>query len=135
MSRDETNETTTQIIQSPSMPEFDINENYKLWHERLELRFVEIGCKSESGKVSTLSKTIGSEAYGILHSICSPELPSSKTYNELNAILNQHFTPPVIVFYERNNFYTAKRSETDTVASWYAKVKKLALNLQIWRGT
>lgn len=121
-------EIVQNIIHTTNMPEFSINENWNLWHERLELHFVEIGCTTDNGKISTLLKHIGSEAYGILHSICSPDLPSSKSYRDLCDILSQHFTPPVIVFRERKNFYSAKKTDDETVAAWFARVKKLSLN-------
>ncbi|XP_031635639.1 uncharacterized protein K02A2.6-like [Contarinia nasturtii] len=121
-------QSTTQILQASSMPEFDIKENWNLWHERLELHFLEIGCTVVAKKISVLLKAIGSEAYEILHSICSPTLPSAKTYDELCKLMKQHFTPSVIIFHERKNFYSAKKSDGESVAQWYARVKKLSLN-------
>lgn len=119
---------STTIVQASSMPEFDIRENWTLWHERLEMHFTEIGCTSEASKISTLLKTIGSEAYGIVHRLCSPDLPSTKTYKNLFDILKQQFTPPVIVYQMRKNFYTARMAPNETVAAWLARVKKLAID-------
>lgn len=124
----QTTAMSTQIIQASSIAEFNINENWQLWHERLELHLLEINCTSENGKVSTMLKTIGADAYAILHSLCSPTLPSKKSYEELTEIMKQHFTPPVIVFHERRNFYHAKMAENETISSWFARVKKLSLN-------
>lgn len=117
----------TTMIHSANMPEFSTSDNWNLWQERLELHFVEISCSTEQQKISTLLKTIGSEAYGILHSICSPDLPSSKSYSDLCDILQRHFMPPVIIFRERKNFYAAKKSDSETIAAWFARVKKLSL--------
>ncbi|XP_036334008.1 uncharacterized protein LOC118744789 isoform X2 [Rhagoletis pomonella] len=110
------------------MPEFSITENWELWHERLELHFLEIKCSDDTDRVSTLLKTIGSEAYAILRGICSPALPCTKSYKELCEILQQQFTPPVIVFNEIKRFYAAKRAESESVSAWFARVKKLAVN-------
>lgn len=118
----------TQIVQASTMSEYNTNENWQLWHERLELHFLEIGCTTEQSKISTLLKTIGAEAYGILHSICSPTLPFKKTYDDLCAIMKQQFTPPVIIFHERKKFYAAKMNDSESVASWFARVKKLSLD-------
>lgn len=125
---DTTSSTTAKIVQASSMPEFNINENWVLWSERLEMHFLEIGCTSESSKISTLLKTIGSEAYSILHSICSPDTPCTKKYTELCEIMKQQFTTPVIVFSERKRFYDAKMEPSETVAAWYARLKKLAID-------
>lgn len=119
---------STTIVQASSMAEFNIHENWILWHQRLEMHFTEIGCTAEPSKISTLLKTIGSEAYSIVHSLCSPEVPSTKSYQQLCDILKQQFTPPVIVYQERKNFYTAQMAPNETVASWFARVKKLAID-------
>lgn len=127
-SENESTKLSTTIVQASSMPEFDIRENWILWHESLEMHFTEVRCTSEASKISTLLKTIGSEAYGIVHSLCSPDLPSTKTYKNLCDILKQQFTPPVIVYQERKNFYTARMAPNETVAAWFARVKKLAID-------
>lgn len=118
----------TQILQASSMPEYQTNENFILWHERFEMHLIEIGCTLESIKVSMLLKSIGTEAYGVVHSLCSPALPSKKSYDDLISLLKQQYTPPKVIFQERKKFYAAKMAPTDTVTSWFAKVKKLAID-------
>ncbi|XP_055307289.1 uncharacterized protein K02A2.6-like [Sitodiplosis mosellana] len=120
--------STTQIVQASSMPEFQVTENWTLWHERFEMHLLEIGCESDTVKISTLLKSIGSEAYGVVHSLCSPTVPAKKSYDDLIALLKQQYTPPKIVFQERKNFYAAKMAQGETVASWFARVKKLAID-------
>lgn len=116
------------IVQASTMPEFNTRENWTLWHERLEMHFTEIGCTSDALKISTLLKTIGSEAYSVVHSLCSPDLPSSKTYAALCDLMKTQYTPPVIVYQERKNFYAACMAPNETVVAWFARIKKLAIN-------
>lgn len=111
----EDDKLSPKIVQASTMPEFNVNENWTLWHERLEMHFTEIGCTTEARKITTLLKTVGSEAYSIVHSLCSPDLPSSKKYAELCTILKQQYTPPVIVYQQRKNFYTASMAPNETV--------------------
>ncbi|XP_055306535.1 uncharacterized protein K02A2.6-like, partial [Sitodiplosis mosellana] len=126
--------TDTKIITASSMPEFNPNENWNLWFERLELHFVEIECTDEKQKISILLKLIGAEAYQILHCLCSPKLPSKEKYNDLCALMKAHYTPPVIVFNERRNFYAAKMGADERVASWFARVKRLSLDCKFVAG-
>ncbi|XP_055302926.1 uncharacterized protein K02A2.6-like [Sitodiplosis mosellana] len=126
--------TDTKIITASSMPEFNPTENWNLWFERLELHFVEIECTDEKQKISILLKLIGAEAYQILHCLCSPKLPSKEKYNDLCALMKAHYTPPVIVFNERRNFYAAKMGADERVASWFARVKRLSLDCKFVAG-
>lgn len=89
---------------------------------------MEINAESDGTKVATLLKSVGTKAYAMIHSICSPELPSKKTYEQLCEIMVSNFTPPIIVFHERKMFHDAKMQEGETVVAWHARVKKLAMN-------
>ena len=130
----ETKMTETKIITASSMPEFITTENWNMWLERLELHFFEIGCEEEKQKRSILLKLIGSEAYHTLHSLCSPKSPCQEKYEDLCKLMKTHFTPPVIVFNERKNFYAATMNESERVATWYARVKKLSLDCKFIAG-
>ncbi|KAI8117110.1 Retrovirus-related Pol polyprotein from transposon 412, partial [Lucilia cuprina] len=70
----------------------------------------------------------GAETYSVLHNLCHPNSPSTKTFKELCEILETHFTPPTIIFSERKKFQTSLREEGESVSGWYARVKKMALN-------
>lgn len=39
-----------------------------------------------------------------------------------------HYTLPTLLLRERKTFHMSTKSENETVASWYARVKQLALN-------
>jgi len=94
----------------------------------LEVHFTEVAITLDDSKRATLLKSVFSEVYCVLHSLCSPELPTSKTYKELCAMLHTQYTPPAITFYERRQFHLARKLAEESVATWFARVKKLALN-------
>lgn len=126
-----TNETTTHstVLQTVNVPEFSpANETWNIWKEKLEIHFSEINCTAEAAKRTILLKSIGTTAYTLLHTLCSPSSPVSKDLNELYGILATHFSPPTIVFRERKNFHSAVKSNDETIAEWFAKIKLLALN-------
>lgn len=62
----------------------------------------------------------------MLRALCDPHKPITKTYKELSVILDTHYLPPVIIFRERLNFYTATKNPNESVTAWYARVKQLA---------
>ncbi|XP_059223944.1 uncharacterized protein K02A2.6-like [Stomoxys calcitrans] len=115
------------VLQASGVPEFNDNINWQVWKEQLEIHFGEIKCEDDSGKKTTLLKSIGSQTYSVLRSICDPDLPVSKTFDELCKILDDHFTPPTIIFRERKSFHSAAKKDEETISQWYARVKKLAL--------
>lgn len=120
---------TTTLVQTTNIPEFSPNqETWFIWKEKLDIHLCEINASEENTKKSILLKSIGASSYSLLHSLCSPQTPVSKTFKELCEILETHFTPPTIIFRERKNFYLTKKNEDETISQWFAKVKKLALN-------
>ncbi|XP_075150408.1 uncharacterized protein LOC142224514 [Haematobia irritans] len=120
---------TVTVFQTSNVPEFTPSvESWQVWKEKLDIHFCEVNCVDDNAKKAILLKSIGPAAYNILHSLCSPDPPVTKAYKELCEILGVHFTPPVIVFKERKEFHLSVKSDGETVAEWYARVKRLALN-------
>jgi len=127
-----TDEQKISVIQSTNVPEFSpASETWAVWLEKLHIHFTEIGCEAENTKKAILLKSVGADAYTLLHNICSPNSPVSKTYKEICTILETHFTPPTIVFHERKLFIHTSMHSTETVSQWYARVKKQALNCKL----
>lgn len=130
-----TGETPTKSNGNPTawlqsnIAEFAPNdETWTVWKEKLDLYFSEIACTQEDTKKAILLRSIGSGPYNLLHSLCNPEKPSTKKFDEICKILETHYTPPTIIFHERRIFHTAIRSNDESVSDWYARLKKLAIN-------
>lgn len=116
------------FIHTSQMPIFENGDNWILWNERLELHFEQLKITEEISKVSTLLRSLSSETYQVIHSICSPTAPNKKKYKDLTDLCKQQFTTPVIVYQERRKFHTAKMTPNENVSSWFARVKKLAID-------
>ena len=86
------------------------------------------GTFGDNVRKSILLKSIGAVPYKVLHSLCSPVTPVSKSFEVLCGILDTQYTPPTIIFSERKIFHTATMQQSESVAEWYARVKTLALN-------
>ena len=119
---------TEAAIRSYYMPEFDPNkDNFEVWMERLEIHFIELECENdETAKRNTLLKSMGSEAYGVVRSLCDPKLPKDTEFNDLVEYLKKYYLPTVIIFSERKKFYDAKKTDGESVTAWFTRVKKLA---------
>lgn len=132
MGQEKTTDSTSQpkmtIFQASQMTEFSPdNHIFNEWKERLEIHFTDIGVETETSKKATLLKSIGTNAYSLLRAFCDPQKPNDKTYDELCKLLENHYMPPVIIFRERQIFYTASKNYDESVSQWYARVKTLAL--------
>lgn len=101
--------------------------NCKRFSSKRKIHFLENGITEERAQRVTLLKSIGDDAYTLLKALCDPNLPATRTYTELIELLNKHFVPPVIIYRERLNFYSAMKNADETVSQWYARVKSLAL--------
>ncbi|XP_055918303.1 uncharacterized protein K02A2.6-like [Eupeodes corollae] len=119
------------VVHSTTISEFNPSEDkWGIWKERLDIHFTEINCTDEKAKKAILLKSIGSSAYELLRSLCDPKTPVNIDLSELCDILESHFTPPTIVYHERKNFHDAIRNENESVSTWYARIKKLALQYE-----
>lgn len=81
-------------------------------------------------KAATLLSGIGSEAFKVVHDMCMPALPSSKSFVDLCSILKEYYEPHIVVILERKTFYAAARKDTETIVEWLARIKRLASNYE-----
>lgn len=120
-------ESNNTFFQTTSIAEFNpIEDKWIIWKERLDIHFSEILCTEDNSKRAILLKSIGSAAYELLRSLCDPVQPIKKDYDDLIKILDEHYTPPIIIYHERKIFHDATRNENESVSMWYARIKKLA---------
>ncbi|XP_055307420.1 uncharacterized protein LOC129571627 [Sitodiplosis mosellana] len=120
-----TDKTERTVIQSTTISEFNVNDDkWKIWKQRLGIHFAEINCTDEN---AILLKSVGTPALELLTNLCDPIEPMKKEFTELLDILDEHYTPPTIVYHERKIFHDAIRDDSESVSAWYARIKKLAL--------
>lgn len=84
------------IMKASVVPEFlPTKNNFKLWLERLEIHFEELEYTEETQKRTTLLKSIGSEAYAVVRSLCDPKLPKDTKFEVLVQFLRGFYLPTV----------------------------------------
>lgn len=109
-----------------SIEHFNPRENdITSYLERLEQLFV-CNVVEQDKKVALLLTLLGGEAYGVLRDLLAPDLPSSKSYEELKQCLVSHYSPKRLVIAERYKFYSAMQESNESIKSFTTKLKNLS---------
>ena len=67
-------------------------------------------------------------AYSTLKGLCLPDLPADKTYDQLTQILKDYYKAKVLEVAETYRFHHNVQSETESVAEYANKLKRLAVH-------
>lgn len=111
------------------MAKFDTYDpNKEAWEnylERLELWFRanKIDTKEHSIHLLTL---IGKDTYGVLKNLTAPAKPSDKTYAEITATLQEHFSPATLTLAERFKFGMRNQKEDESVSDFATALRALS---------
>lgn len=97
-------------------------EDVLLYLERFAL-FAEINAIEEDSKVRYLLTLIGPEVYKVLKDLCVPDAPSTKTFDELDALLQGHYTPVKLVSVERLKLRQRKQLPSESVSAFILALK------------
>lgn len=103
-------------------------DEWILYQERLENYFSAYEIVDADRKKALLQNSIGEAPYKLLRDLCTPALPSTKTYDELCAILKGFYTPTIVHYKERKAFYAMNKSDRESVVQWMARVKSMVSN-------
>ena len=100
-------------------------ETFQNYSERLEQYFI-ANDVSEVKRAATLLSCIGASTYQLLRSLTAPTLPSTKTYDELKAILNAHLSPKPLEIAERFRFHKRNQRDTEIIQAYVVEIKRLS---------
>lgn len=106
---------------------YNSGDDWQVFTERLE-QFFEINDVADEKKRAILLTSISDDVYKTLRDVCHPILPKNKTFDELCALLNKQFVKKTSVFRERVTFYNSKQMKDESIASWFARIKKLSVD-------
>lgn len=111
-----------------NLPYFSMG--YSDWHvycERLE-QYFEVNDIDAEKRRALLLTSLDETVYKTLRDVCHPSLPKERTYDELLQLLSKQFVVRTSVYRERVSFYTAKQERGETIATWFARLKKLSVD-------
>eukprot|EP00795_Rhopilema_esculentum_P012573 gene12573-3272_t len=107
-------------------------EDWACYVERLEQFFIANDITEASKKSAVLLSGIGPSTYSVLRNLMTPDIPSSKSYDELKATLTAHFKPKTLVIAERFRFYKRNQHENESISDYIVELKKLASTCDFW---
>lgn len=113
--------------------EFDIfsdDSNWDEYVERLQYYFVANDITGAGKKRAVLLSCCGGKVYRLVRNLCAPDLPDTKTYDELVHLIGEHLNPKPLVIAERYRFYLRTQSETENVSQFKAALQRLTEHCQ-----
>ena len=104
-------------------------EKISTYLEQVELYF-EVNGVPEAKRAAVLLTVIGTTTYAIIKSLVAPDLPRTKSLDELVTVLKSHFEPKPLVIAERFRFYKRNQNATETVLEYAAELRHLAISCE-----
>ena len=92
-------------------------ESFQSYIERLDCWFLAKDTAAEK-KSAIFLAAVGPETYEIARNLCAPNLPSTKTYEELVRVLGQYFAPKVNTVAARFQFHKRIQQPNESVATF-----------------
>ncbi|KAJ8971522.1 hypothetical protein NQ314_000654 [Rhamnusium bicolor] len=91
-------------------------------------QYFKINKSTEDIQKDLLLNSLSERTYKVVNYLCMPNTPDNKTFVELKVILTKHFSPIKSFHSERIKFYSARRSENESVIDFSTRLKCLAGN-------
>jgi hypothetical protein len=100
-------------------------ESFAAYRERVQCFFLANNIEEER-QVAVLLSVLGTKTHSLLRDLLAPELPTSKTVEQLFDILQKHVEPEKIIIAERFKFHKRTQGKDESVAQFVADLKRLA---------
>lgn len=100
-------------------------ETFQNYSERLEQYFI-ANDVAEGKRAATLLACIGPKTYQLLRSLTAPDMPSTKTYAQLQTILNAHLSPQPLEIAERFRFHKRNQRDNESIQAYTVEIKRLS---------
>lgn len=100
-------------------------EDISTYLERFEL-FVEVNSVKDTDKVKYLLAYMGPKTYSVLKTLCIPDAPPSKTFDDLSQILKKHFSPGKLESVERLRLRSRRQGASESITEYILALKAAA---------
>ncbi|XP_031334253.1 uncharacterized protein LOC116164247 [Photinus pyralis] len=113
------------------LPEFSFkNSDWTIYKARLNNYFVVNGIQDDVKKRAILLTCLCEQTYKLVYDLCIPKAPEEQSFDNLIKVLNNHFAPKAWCLAARYKFYNAKKTDTEWVNDWAARVRGLATHCE-----
>ena len=104
-------------------------ENISVYLEMLEMHILATGME-DGKKVPSVLSAVGAKTYALLKSLLAPDLPKSKSYEDLRKLLKAHYEPKSLVIAELFHFYRRSQALCESVADFAADLRRLSIHCE-----
>ena len=97
-----------------------------MYQERLQ-QFFEANEIEDAGKQRAILLSVcGRKTYQLLRNLTTPDKPADKTFDDLCALLRNHFAPAPSEIVQRYRFHSRNRQPGQSISSFVAELRKLS---------
>ncbi|KAJ8351850.1 hypothetical protein SKAU_G00233260 [Synaphobranchus kaupii] len=101
-------------------------QTWEEYCEILEQYFEANGIDNGEKQRAILISVVGRATYRLMRNLLSPDKPSSKTYDELKVLMQNHFSPKPSEIVQRYKFDSRSRQPNETVSEYVAELRQIA---------
>ncbi|XP_041961667.1 uncharacterized protein K02A2.6-like [Alosa sapidissima] len=106
---------------------FDVkNQTWEEYCEIMEQFFAANQISDRDRQRAVLISVVGPTTYSLMRSLVSPDKPKDKTYQQLVALLKNHFHPKPSEIVQRYKFDSRTRKPEESVMEYVAELRRLA---------
>ncbi|CAB0028814.1 unnamed protein product [Trichogramma brassicae] len=121
-------EDNTDDVMSEARFEFQMDDDWELFEEKLGCYFLTKKISDDKIKVATLVTELSTDAHALLKQLVSPAKITAKEYKELVEVMEKQLKPKPSEAMQRCTFHTARQNGNEKIADFVARLKKLAIN-------
>ena len=108
--------------------EFDpTSEDWESYAEQMK-HYLFANDVKEAKKVPVLLSTCGTATYSLIKSLCSPDSPDSKSFEDIVKLVQDHYKPHHSVIMERLRFNSRIRKSGESISVFMADLRRIAAN-------
>ena len=105
------------------------NSQMQSWEDYAEVMgyyFAANEIEDDQKNKAVLLASVGDKTYALIKSLCLPGFPTDKKFDELVALVQEHFAPKPSEIVQRYKFYTRSRQTGETVHQFVAALRNIS---------
>lgn len=96
---------------------YEKEDDWKLYQQCLRQYYIANDIQ-DNKRVAVSLTSVSKSVYHTLSDLCDPELPESKTFDELCNLLDTQFSPRTSIWQKRIEFYKLQQTQEESIAKY-----------------